>query len=116
MNLLPCTLTDDAVVVDGHALPFDRAMLRRARAQGDTHVLGIRPEFIELATAPATHTVAAQVIDRQFLGTHTMVRAALGKQELWIKASSDAAIATGPTVLRMPPERALLYADGKRVI
>jgi multiple sugar transport system ATP-binding protein len=65
-------------------------------------LLGLRPEFIKLASdvtqAGAGETVAAVVRSIQYLGDQTLVRLAMGGQGIVVRTGSACALAPGQTV------------------
>ena len=73
--------------------------------------LGIRPEFLEIADSGVPATVTAV----EDLGTHLIVTLRLGAATVKAKVGEGRAVPADTAYLRFPPERTLLYADGRLV-
>lgn len=114
MNLLPCRLDGREVVVDEHRIPV-AAGDEASSAVGDTLELGIRPEFLELVSQPVPGSAPVRVQSVLELGDHRVVRVGLGRHQLGVRVPDRTPIPTGSGWLRFPPERMLLYRDGRLV-
>ena len=117
MNLLPCELDGDAARIAGQRLPL--AAVAMARGRGGPYVVGVRPEFVRLhLAAPAGPHLEAEIAEIENLGASRTVFARIGAQRLAIKVYDDAlALAAGARCfLELPPERTILYADGRAVV
>ncbi|QGZ41634.1 multiple sugar transport system ATP-binding protein [Pseudoduganella flava] len=96
-------------------LPAEVAGLRD-REPGVT--LGIRPEYVRLATAGESGGVAATVSHVEYLGDQTIVHASVAGTQVAFKQAAEAPpLQAGAAVtLHLPPERCLLFAqDGIRL-
>jgi glycerol transport system ATP-binding protein len=111
MNLMPCRIEGGAALVGDVRIPLDPGMAQRAHAAGGKLTLGIRPEFVELASAG---TGVPSAIERvEDLGNYKIVSARIGDQPILAKVSEDAVVAPGPAQLRFPPEWTRIYADDR---
>lgn len=115
MNLLPCTLEGDAAVVDGQRIPLAPGQLSRARAAKGRLELGIRPEFVQCLPSAAPGAVPCEVRLVEDLGNFRIVTATLAGQMVKAKLPEDRAVDAGAAWLRLPPDRARLYSDGRAV-
>ncbi|MGO4128581.1 ABC transporter ATP-binding protein [Inquilinus sp. YAF38] len=111
INLLPCTVDQGDAVVDGARIPLsDSALAGIGQATGKLE-LGIRPEFLEIADSG----IPAAVTAVEDLGTHLIVTLRLGAATVKAKVAEGRAVPADTAHLRFPPERTLLYADGRLV-
>lgn len=111
INLLPCTVDQGAAVVDGARIPLsDSALAGIGQATGKLE-LGIRPEFLEIADSG----IPAAVTAVEDLGTHLIVTLRLGTATVKAKVGEGRGVPADTAYLRFPPERTLLYADGRLV-
>jgi glycerol transport system ATP-binding protein len=111
INLLPCTVDQGAAVVDGARIPLsDSALAGIGNATGKLE-LGIRPEFLEIADSG----IPAAVTAVEDLGTHLIVTLRLGTATVKAKVGEGRSVPADTAYLRFPPERTLLYADGRLV-
>jgi len=120
MNLLACTLADDAAIVEGQRIPLVLTTLQRVRAKGGPLVLGIRPEFVRLhARRPSGNSAGldAVIVAVENLGASRTVFAAVGTQKLALKLYDDRqAVREGAACfLELPQARTILYADGREI-
>ncbi|MGK9165908.1 ABC transporter ATP-binding protein [Inquilinus limosus] len=111
INLLPCAVDQGAAVVEGARIPLsDSALAGLDKAAGKLE-LGIRPEFLEIADSG----VPATVTGVEDLGTHLIVTLRLGAATVKAKLAEGRGVPADDAHLRFPPERTLLYADGRLV-
>jgi glycerol transport system ATP-binding protein len=111
INLLPCTVDQGAAVVDDARIPLsDSALAGIEQATGKLE-LGIRPEFLEIADSG----IPAAVTAVEDLGTHLIVTLRLGTATVKAKVGEGRGVPADTAYLRFPPERTLLYADGRLV-
>ncbi|XYH94958.1 ABC transporter ATP-binding protein [Sorangium sp. So ce1128] len=121
MNLLPCELEEggDVAVVEGARIPLAegvRARVSAQGAQGGELTLGVRPDFLRRAAPEAEGAVRVDVTLVEDAVGHRIVTARLGQRALKIKLpEGDDALAGGPMWIAFPPERTILYVDGKAV-
>ncbi|HVL74692.1 MAG TPA: ABC transporter ATP-binding protein [Noviherbaspirillum sp.] len=114
MNLLPCTVRDGAAYVEGNGIALsDKA---RAALKGAAQAtLGIRPEFVECASAPGQGAAQATVSTVRDLGTHFLAEFQVGARSVAAKLRTMHAVPGETVWLRLPPERTLYYVNDKRV-
>jgi putative spermidine/putrescine transport system ATP-binding protein len=85
-------------------------------APGDEVTLAVRPEEIDLAPGPDgdLRRLVGQVEDTHFLGAHTLVRARVGDQEVWVDRARgpalDALVPGAPIHLYLPTHPPVLSA------
>ena len=116
MNLLPCELLADSARLGEVQLPLAESWLAAARAAGQRHVLGFRPDAAELTRRPLAGTGhAARVLQFQPMGTHTMLRLAFGSSDIWVRAAADFVPEGDSVGLRIPVAKLGLFADDHRV-
>lgn len=116
MNLLPCEIGADALQVGEVVLPLDGRWLACARAAGQRHQLGFRPDAPELDRRPvagAGHP--ARVLQFQPMGTHAMLQVDFGGSPVWVRAAAGFRPEGEVVGLRLPPSRLTLFADDHRV-
>ncbi|GAB3264775.1 ABC transporter ATP-binding protein [Chitinimonas naiadis] len=114
MNLLPCELNGDSIRLGDQTMTVDRELAKRLAQVGKALMLGVRPEFIQLA-ATDTAALDAEVVRVEDLGTSKLLTATLAGQQIRVKLSEHQQI-SGPRVrLGFVPERTMFYADGQRV-
>ncbi len=116
MNLLACTVEDDAVVVEGQRLPLDPGVCARAKANGGEPLLGIRPEFPRRVPEGTPSSVRVEVTQVENLGRHKLATARLGAQSLKVRLPEEERLAPGETCwLELPPRWTTLYAGGSAI-
>ncbi|RZI43588.1 ABC transporter ATP-binding protein [Herbaspirillum sp. HC18] len=111
MNLLPCTVSNGTVRLDGSGIALPVA----ANGTNGKLTLGIRPEFVECEFEPHPDAAAATVTSVRNLGTHYLAEFALGEHTLAAKLRRLNAAPGEKVWLRLPPERTLYYINDKRV-
>ncbi|MCY1074433.1 ABC transporter ATP-binding protein [Archangium lansingense] len=116
MNLLPCTVEDDAVVVEGQRLALDAGVCARARSAGGELRLGIRPEFLRRVPEGTPSSVRVEVTQVENLGRHKLATAKLGAQALKVRLPEEERLAPGESCwLELPPRWTTLYAGGRAI-
>ncbi len=116
MNLLPCTVEDGTVVVEGQRLPVDAGVCARARSAGGELRLGIRPEFLRRVPEGTPSSVRVEVTQVEDLGRHKLATARLGAQALKVRLPEEERLAPGETCwLELPPRWTTLYAGGRAI-
>ncbi|MEM8951305.1 MAG: ABC transporter ATP-binding protein [Pseudomonadota bacterium] len=115
MNLLDCQLQGGVAQIGGMSLPLAHDTVRAARdAIGDLK-LGIRPEFLELKSAPEDGALPAKIATVEDLGNYKIVRANLGKETVAIKLPEDQSVPSEQAYLAFPPRWTKIYADDRLV-
>lgn len=125
MNVAPVTLIDAAggaqAVLAGAIAGFDlpRAVLAQVAQSGVRNItLGVRPEAIDLATAPRDGYLPASVHIVEPLGSHDIVDVRLGDHTLRVRTRSGVVAAPGmPVWLQLDPSRVHLFdTDGGKTL
>jgi glycerol transport system ATP-binding protein len=97
MNFVPLQQEDGRLLAEGQYLPVPAALANVA--PGQPLSLGIRPEYLALASADAPGAVACTVERVQDVGTHQLLVARLGGRLLKLRCGADAVLpAVGETV------------------
>lgn len=113
MNFLACEWTAGAATIGGVRVETSS---KQAPPAGAPLTIGVRPEYLELASAPGPNRVPVHVAAIQDQGIHTMVRLEVGASFAWAKLrSASVAPASGGAFACLPPTRCALYADERRV-
>ena len=113
MNFIPCTWANGAARIGDVAL---ETVSVRAPATGADLVVGVRPEYVQLATGSGPNCVPATIVAVQDQGVHTMARLEVQGAALWAKLRKPKSAPTpGPVYAHLPTERCALYAGGVRV-
>jgi glycerol transport system ATP-binding protein len=113
MNFLPCEWTDGVATIA--AVPI-RTGSTAAPPEGVALSVGIRPEYVGIASTPGANHVPAHVIDVQDQGTHALVRLTVGPHALNAKVRDLGRLpARGAAYVHLPPPHCALYAGEARV-
>jgi glycerol transport system ATP-binding protein len=116
MNLLPCTVEEDAAVVEGQRISVAREACARARASGGELRLGIRPEFLRPVPAGTPGSLQVEVSQVEDLGRYRIATARLGAQVLKVRLPEEARLTPGTACgLEFPQPWTMLYANGRAV-
>jgi glycerol transport system ATP-binding protein len=122
MNVLPCRLDGDGVVLAGHRVPLPAALAGRAAGRTGTLELGIRPEHLVLG--PAEGGVPATIGDVEDHGRFRIATATLGESaaepaqrpRIKLKLGPDVPVKIGEACrIGLVPERIRLYEDGRAI-
>ncbi|HEV7915220.1 MAG TPA: ABC transporter ATP-binding protein [Albitalea sp.] len=96
MNFLPATWRDGGVAVAGHVL---RGASNPALAEAGEFTLGVRPEYVQLASPGQADALPAKVQKAQDIGTYQLVTATSGDAVIRARLSPETkAPATGEDV------------------
>lgn len=113
MNFLACEWTAGAATIGGVRVETSS---QQAPPGGAPLSIGVRPEYLELASTPGPNRVPARVAAIQDQGIHTMVQLEVGASVAWVKLrAASATPAPGSAFACLPPARCALYADERRV-
>ncbi len=116
MNLLPCTLEEAAVVVEGQRVALDADTCARARSAGGALLLGIRPEFLRRVAEATPSSLKVELTRVEDLGRHKLATASLGTRTLQVRLPEDERLTVGQSCwLELPPRWTTLYASGRAV-
>jgi glycerol transport system ATP-binding protein len=114
MNLLNCSLEQNDAVVAGQRIKLEPGLAAKTGGSSDLKI-GIRPEFLGYSDQPRTGAINATIERIDDLGNYKIATAKLGTDELKLKLDEDAEISNGPGWLVFPPERLMLYQNGRVV-
>jgi glycerol transport system ATP-binding protein len=114
MNLLDCTLENGNAVVGGQQIKLEAGLAAKATSSKDLKI-GIRPEFLGYAPEAQHGAINAQIERVDDLGNYKIATAKLGTETLKLKLEEDAQISSGAGWLVFPPERLMLYQNGRVV-
>jgi glycerol transport system ATP-binding protein len=115
MNLMPCTLESEAVLVGNSRIPFEPSLIARAKNVGGEISVGIRPEFLQCGAGSRQNSVPAEIKAVDDLGNFKIVTAKLGDQLIKAKISEDTMLEPGAGWLFFPPDHTKLYANSRIV-
>jgi glycerol transport system ATP-binding protein len=117
MNVLPCSLVDGALRVDGQPIALPDALVARAQAADrGTLQLGARPEFLTLTNDPAGPGGRTQVAVTRIatLGGFKLVTVRLGAHDVHVKVPVEYAGSVGSHAwLVFPASHTHLYLEGR---
>jgi glycerol transport system ATP-binding protein len=113
MNFLPCEWREGAPTLGGVRVETSS---QQAPPSGAALSIGVRPEYLALASTPGPNTVPARIAAIRDQGIQTMVQLEVGASLVWAKLrnGSDAKPAA-PAFAHLPPAHCALYADERRV-
>jgi glycerol transport system ATP-binding protein len=111
MNLAPAEVSGNKAVVAGHVIELDRAY--PALDGGARIEIGIRPEFIGIASGAEGLPVTVQRVDD--LGRVKVVAVLLGELAFNVIAEEDTPITADDVRIRFDRSRIQVYADGRIV-
>jgi glycerol transport system ATP-binding protein len=113
MNFLACEWREGAPTLGGMRVETSST---QAPPAGASLSIGVRPEYLELASTPGPNTVPARVAAIRDQGIQTMVQLEIGASLAWAKLRNfTEASRPGTAFARLPPARCALYADERRV-
>ncbi len=115
MNLMPCSLEAEAVLVGNSRIPLEPGLIARAKNVGGEISIGIRPEFLQCGAGSRQNSVPAEIKAVDDLGNFKIVTAKLGDQLIKAKISEDADLEPGAGWLFFPPDHTKLYANSRIV-
>lgn len=111
MNFLPCQLNGTTATINGSIVPLGR---RYAAPPGATLELGVRPEYATLA--PAGVGLPAILRRIEDLGRVRLARVEVAGSPTAVTIPDGAAISGDAVSIAIQPERASIYADGRRLV
>jgi glycerol transport system ATP-binding protein len=112
MNFLPSEWRSGAATIAGVRVETSS---KQAPPSGATLSVGVRPEYLELASTPGPNTVPVRIAAIRDQGIQTMVQLEVGASLAWAKLRDAAAVLPSTAFARLPPARCALYADDRRV-
>lgn len=117
MNFLPCRPEGGDAVVDGVRIPLPETLAAAAHGHAQ-FTLGIRPEFVRLASAGDTDggALPVRLVELEDLGRVRIATVQLGEHRLVCKMREDAGrVDTARPRVRLAPEWIRLYADDRLI-
>jgi glycerol transport system ATP-binding protein len=113
MNFIPCTFANGVARIADVAV---ETVSVRAPAAGADLVIGVRPEYVQLAAEAGPNHVPATIVAVQDQGVHIMARLEIHGAALWAKLRRpESAPKPGSVYAYLPPARCALYASGVRL-
>ncbi|HEY9104361.1 ABC transporter ATP-binding protein [Chitinimonas sp.] len=114
MNLLPCELNGESIRLGEQSMPLAPALAVRLAQVGKPLMLGIRPEFIRLASSGSA-ALDADVVRLEDLGTSKILTVTLAGKPIRIRLPEQQTVEGTRVRLDFQPERTMFYADGHRI-
>jgi glycerol transport system ATP-binding protein len=115
MNFYPLTLDGDAIALGEQRLQVSGDTLRSLKSVQGELKLGIRPEFVELASPGSAGSVAANVVRIQNLGTCQLVTALFGEQVIKARIDTAQDVVLGPQALRLLQPQTIFFCNDERI-
>jgi glycerol transport system ATP-binding protein len=113
MNFLPCEWSTGAATIAGVRVATSSA---QAPPAGAALSIGVRPEYLEIASTPGPNAVPARIAAIRDQGIQTMVQLEVGTSLVWAKLRDGFdARPVAAAFAHLPPARCALYADERRV-
>lgn len=116
MNFLPCEPRDASVFVGQASFRVPQEIAAHAISTPGPYKLGFRPEHVECVDPYSDNATAVDVRSVRPMGAYTLIEARLREHPLWIKARAGQALSEDRVWIRVPVNRALLYANERRVL
>lgn len=112
MNFLEVEPAKSGVVFEGQSIQAASA----APSGSGSVKLGIRPEYVSLATSQSGNVVSATVHSIQDQGNTRVVTCMVGRQSVKMKLPREVDVpASGPVSIQFPKDKSLIYVDGNLV-
>jgi multiple sugar transport system ATP-binding protein len=116
MNLLPGSVRDGTVSVGGGTFALPGSAAGRLGA-GDRVIVGIRPEYVTVSTAPADGALTGDVSIIEHLGASSLVTVEVDGAFVGATVPEDAEPTPGQTVWLTPnPRRVLIYRENDGIL
>ena len=115
MNILPCTVEDDAVRFSGSTFAVPPEAAAAAREAGGEKEMGIRPLYVEVSATESDGRVQADIVLVEDLGSTKVVTTRLGGHNVKCLLPEEQPVPEGSCWLRFPPEKIKLFAGGRLV-
>ncbi|MGH8177063.1 MAG: ABC transporter ATP-binding protein [Steroidobacter sp.] len=113
MNFLRCTWVNGAARIGDLAVATNSS---REPPAGANLVIGVRPDYVELAGSPGANHVPATLTAVHDQGVHAMAQLEVHGETLWAKLRKPRSLPTlGATFARLPAHRCAIYADDVRL-
>lgn len=112
MNFIDIQLQNNNAVFEDITLPLPTDLLNTAKElDAKKLTLGIRPEFIQLATSEHPGTLNCPVEYIEDLGTYKMLTLSLGSQQIKVRVDENTEITEKNLSITFPDQWLKLYAD-----
>lgn len=110
MNLFPVSTDGGALVFGGTRLrsTYDAAALPPGQLQ-----VGVRPEYLELASEPGENTVVATVTGILDQGSVRVVALLAAGEPAKLTMPRGRQVPSGDVLVRLPPDKVRVYVDGE---
>ena len=111
MNFLPAQVKSGEVDFAGSKL---KTQPSKANLDGSSIEIGIRPEYITLASAPGQNVIEAQLVSHDDLGSVRVLKCVASGHPVSVKVQRSHGLpAASSLFLHLPQEKLWLYRDGK---
>ena len=111
MNFLPCQIDGAHAVVEGARFQLDDNIAAKGRRSNAKLELGIRPEFVRIATTPSGDAVKVKLNAVEDLGHFKLVNIQFGPHRVFAKLPEDDTVSGEDIFMSFPPQNTKLYAD-----
>jgi len=115
MNFLPCEIDGNHAVIEGVRFPLADDIANKAPNANAKLELGIRPEFVRVASTPSESAVKVTLNAVEDLGNYKLVHMQFGPHRVFAKLSEDDTVSGEEIYMHFPPQSTKLYADSYRV-
>lgn len=112
MNVLPVQVDGNTAHLNGNKIPLNTRYNPKA---GGKIELGIRPEFTQLSSTAAAHSLPVTIKRIEDIGRHKIARADYQGKEINIIVPEDQPISSDYRYLNLDPAYIHLYANGWRL-
>ncbi len=114
MNFMPCQQVSNGVSVGDQTIRLPAVKALSKTLDGDLQI-GIRPEFLELTSVIADHSMEVTILNKKNLGSYCIVTVLFAGHKLKVKIPDKQAIPCEKGFLRFPPQWTKLYHQGSLV-
>jgi glycerol transport system ATP-binding protein len=115
MNLCAIALDPEGVTIGTQRLQVDAGTLAMLRNADGPLTLGIRPEFVRLASEREPGAVQAQLVRSQNLGNYQLVTADCDGHVVKAKTDSQLQLTPGPLWLRLAAPETVYFSRDERI-
>lgn len=111
MNFLPCTVAGDRAMVGQHSITLQPGEGAKAVQKGGAMKLGLRPEFLQLASDANDGGLPVTVVAVEDLGNYKIATVRLDEHVIKVKMPEIQLVPAEKCYLNLTPELIRLYAD-----
>jgi glycerol transport system ATP-binding protein len=115
MNFFPCEISGNKIIVDGYGIPVSETTTALAQKARGALQVGIRPIHLSLESNEDSKSIPVSIRSVADHGHSRIVSVEFSNQIAKVRVPEDKAIPLDKAWLRFPPEKTLVYADGKRL-